>query len=75
VWAIASGANIAVIGKLGRGEYDCNELVVELLVAFAKAQRAARVLRDLYEGEKRKCEYHEHGGRECYKVKRRWMYA
>jgi hypothetical protein len=75
VWAIASGANIAVTGKLGRGEYGCNELVVDLLAAFAKAQRAGRRLRELYEGEERKCEYHEHGGGDCYRVKRGWMYA
>jgi hypothetical protein len=74
VRAVACGAEIVEIGELGRGEYDCEELVVDLLVALAHAHREERQLW-LYGGSLSRCSYHEHEGGECYAVKREWMHG
>jgi hypothetical protein len=77
VRTIACGTDIEVILDLGRGEYECEALVVDLLVAFAGAQIEESVIEDLVEEDVPKCIYHEHGGSEgeCYWVKRRWLYG
>jgi hypothetical protein len=77
VRTIACGTDIEVILDLGRGEYECEALVVDLLVAFAGAQIEESVIEDLVEEDVPKCIYHEHGGLggECYWVKRRWLYG
>jgi hypothetical protein len=77
VRTIAYGTDIEVILDLGRGEYECEALVVDLLVAFAGAQIEESVIEDLVEEDVPKCIYHEHGGLggECYWVKRGWLYG